>query len=131
MVSEAQKRGRLFPLLLYHLLSTSALPFWTIFFPERKRSLEQLSFEASQIGSGVFAKAQLLAARLLTRVQWRSQLAPPTGIARLQISGLQVLAFAGQHSYQPDPAAHPHPWNSPTSAAGSTLVCTSDAKTML
>ena len=32
MGSEAQKRARSFPLLLYHLLSTSTLPFWTIFF---------------------------------------------------------------------------------------------------
>src|SRR5215467_4505885 len=31
MVSEARKRARSFPLLLYHLLSTSTLPFWTIF----------------------------------------------------------------------------------------------------
>src|SRR6266516_6388377 len=30
--SEARKRARLFPLLLYHLLSTRTLPFWTIFF---------------------------------------------------------------------------------------------------
>jgi hypothetical protein len=28
----AQKRARLFPLLLYHLLSTRTLPFWAIFF---------------------------------------------------------------------------------------------------
>src|SRR5579859_7681614 len=28
----AQKRARLFSLLLYHLLSRSTLPFWTIFF---------------------------------------------------------------------------------------------------
>ena len=27
----AQKRARLFPLLLYHLLSTRTLPFWAIF----------------------------------------------------------------------------------------------------
>jgi hypothetical protein len=32
MVSEARKRALLFPLLLYHLLSTCTLPFWTIFF---------------------------------------------------------------------------------------------------
>ena len=32
MGSEARKRARLFPLLLYHLLSTRTLPFWTIFF---------------------------------------------------------------------------------------------------
>src|SRR5947209_9425125 len=29
--SRAQKRARSFPLLLYHLLSTRTLPFWTIF----------------------------------------------------------------------------------------------------
>ena len=32
MASEARKRAPLFPLLLYHLLSTRTLPFWTIFF---------------------------------------------------------------------------------------------------
>src|SRR5437588_215570 len=32
MGSEARKRARLFPLLLYHLLSTRTLPFCTIFF---------------------------------------------------------------------------------------------------
>jgi len=32
MGSEARKRARLFPLLLYHLLSSSTLSFWTIFF---------------------------------------------------------------------------------------------------
>src|SRR5437868_5943214 len=32
MVSAARKRAHLFPFLLYHLLSTRTLPFWTIFF---------------------------------------------------------------------------------------------------
>jgi hypothetical protein len=37
----AQKRGRLFPLLLYHLLSTRTLPFWTIFFCALSRILRR------------------------------------------------------------------------------------------
>jgi hypothetical protein len=72
MGSEARKRARLFPLLLYHLLSTRTLPFWTIFWAEWQTLPEKLSFQSSQVSGRILAKTELLPAGFFTLLQVRT-----------------------------------------------------------
>src|SRR5579884_1791601 len=94
--------------------------------PERKRSLEQLSFQSGQVSSRVLAKPELLATGFLAILQLCPELPPRLVIARLQISRLQVLTFAHHHRHQTNGAAHHHTGNGSSASGRPTLMGTSD-----
>src|SRR6266568_5615923 len=99
--------------------------------PERKTSLEQLSFERGQVSSRGLAKAELLATGFLAIEQLRPELPPSLVISRLQVGCLEFLSFGHDHGHQADGAAHHHSWNGTPASRGSPLMRTGHAKTML
>src|SRR3989442_13111404 len=80
--------------------------------PERKTSLEKLSFQSRQVGSRILAKTELLATSFVAILQLHPELPPGLVIAGLQISRLQVLLFCYHHGHQTNRATHHHPRNS-------------------
>ena len=87
-----------------------------------------MSFEGSQVSSGVLAEAELLPVRFLAILHVSRQVAPLVIISRLQLLGREDLLLGGHSGDQADGAAHDHPRNSTTPTGRTPLMRTSDAK---
>ncbi len=83
------------------------------FFAERKRSLEKLSFQSSQVSGRIITKTELLPAGFLTLLQVRTQVAPPLIIAGLKLLGREALLSGDDSSDYADGTAPTTPGMAP------------------
>ncbi len=103
----------------------------TVFLAERQTSLEQASFDGSQVGSRMFAKAPLLPASFLPLLYLSSEIAPALIIFGSEFLNREALPFAGHSSHHANRAADHHPRYGSPSARGSSLMNPRHAKAML
>ena len=94
----------------------------SIFFAERKTSHEKLSFQSRQIGSRIFAKAELPSASFFTLLQVDTQFAPALIIAGSKFVGREAVLSGNGSRDDTDGTTDHHTRNGPTSARGSPLM---------
>jgi hypothetical protein len=97
---------------------------------ERQTSLEQASFNGSQISSRVFAKTKLSSAGFLTLLYLSPQVAPALIIPGLEFLNRENLRRCGDGSDHANRPANDDTRNGPTSARGSSLMDAGHSKAM-
>src|SRR5579871_1824724 len=90
----------------------------------QKASLEEASFNSSQVGGRIFPKAPLLPTRFLALLELSPQLSPALIIPGEQVLHRKDLLFAGHGSHAADRPANHHARNGSPPACGASLVDT-------
>jgi len=95
---------------------------YQVFFAERQTLPEKLSFQSSEIGGRILAKAELLSAGFFTLLQVRTQVAPSLIIPGLKLLGREALLPGDDSRDHADGTAHDHTWNGSPSTCRASLM---------
>ena len=98
---------------------------------ERKRSLEKLGFQGSQISRGIFAEAKLQATSLLTFLQLGTQFMPTLIITRPQVLSREKVLLGGNSGNEADRTANHYSRDGSSPPGRTPLVDAGHAKTVL